>query len=346
MKKIILTIAAISALVSCSKSDVEYAQQSKIEISPVITNMTKSMLTGTAFPAEDFNVWAFYKQLPEGTTIAQWQAAADVQKDYIQEKTFTKHDNNLWGGKIEYYWPKLGSLMFVGYYPTTVAGKVDYSFDAETNKMTITEYTPGMVTTNSTHEEDLMYFNMTESSCRGKNVSVVFRHALSWVSVVLAKADNAPEKATIKVNYVKFTGVKPTGTGTVNNSPTGTETNEITWTVSGTVDKNGIVVTDTDGHVLSKGNTSKLAKEPLLIPQTMDGDLVVNYTISSEDNSSFTETKTIKLGTMKDSKNNVLSKWLPAKHYTYTITIGTEEIFIQPTVKDWDPIDVSLPIEK
>ena len=32
MKKIILTIAAISALVSCSKSDVEYAQQSKIEI--------------------------------------------------------------------------------------------------------------------------------------------------------------------------------------------------------------------------------------------------------------------------------------------------------------------------
>ena len=344
MKKIFLALIAVAVLVSCTKSEVEYAEQDKISISPVISNMTKSMHTDTAFPDEDFNVWAFYKQVTPGTTIQQWQEATSFdQQEYINEKTFKK-DGSLWGGAVEYYWPKLGSLMFAGYYPTDIAVHVEYVFDKTTNKMTIAGYTPGMVTTATTHVEDLMYFNMTQTSCRGGDVNVVFRHALSWVSVVLVKSASTPDDAKIKVNYVKFTGVKPKGTGTVNNSPAPGETNEITWETSGT--PSDIVVTEDAGHVLTKGNISPLAKEPLFIPQTMDGcSLVVNYTISSKDGSEFSETKTMQLAGMKDSNDASLSKWNPAKRYTYTITIGTEEIFINPTVAGWDPVNVSLPIE-
>lgn len=346
-----IALAAVATLAACSK--IEYEQEVEIGFSPVVSNITKAMQTGTTFPAEDFNVWAYYKQVTAGTTIADWQASSADQQGYIIEKPFEKQGTDaLWGGKVEYYWPKVGSLMFVGYYPTSIASKVDYTFTSSVNKMTIAEYTPGMVTSNATHEEDLMYFNMTPASYNGSttgsanisgnNVDVVFRHALSWISVVLAKSSTTPDNATIKVNSVAFTGIKPTGTGTVNNSPVSPETNEITWVASGTPNADGIIVTETGGHVLTKNNTTPLDKQPLFIPQPMDGcNLVVNYTISSTDGSAFTETKTIPLKIDALS----LTNWAPAKHYTYTITIATSEILIDPTVTGWDSVNVPLPIQ-
>lgn len=45
------------------------------------------------------------------------------------------------------------------------------------------------------------------------------------------------------------------------------------------------------------------------------------------------EVKNIPL-TYRDA-NNV---WEPGVHYTYNITIGTQEILIEPTVKVWDTV--------
>ena len=362
MKKIFITLAAIATLAACSKSEVAYEQENaQIAISPVTANRTKAMVTGTEFPAENFMVWAYYKQIEAGSSISKWQSATDfAQQTYIEEKPFEPSGTNgLWAGVTPYYWPKLGSLLFVGYYPATeeMAGKVSYDFGSNVNKMTVDGFTPGDYqttgfvnnATGANHVEDFMYFNMTPASCDGNTVGtqnsvtsgyqidVHFRHALSWISVVLAKDTNTPEEATITVKSVTFTDVKTTGTGVVDNSPVAPNTNEIDWDTTGSA--------DVDVNVWSGekelGAAETLVKQPVIIPQGMAGNLVVTYVISSEDGSSFEETKTVALKDINSENPN----WEPGQKYTYTITIGTSEILIDPSIVEWVPETPSLPIQ-
>ena len=126
MKKVFVTFLAVASVIACTKSNVEFEETTEIGLKPVAHNVTKSMMTGKSFAtSESFNVWAFYKQLPALTTIENWQAATNVeQTTYIDEKEFVNNDDTTWKGKISYYWPKVGSLLFTAYYPTTVADKV------------------------------------------------------------------------------------------------------------------------------------------------------------------------------------------------------------------------------
>jgi len=72
--------------------------------------------------------------------------------------------------------------------------------------------------------------------------------------------------------------------------------------------------------------------------------LTVNYTVKSTDDSAFTETYEINLGKLKDGKAQ--TKWEPAKHYTYNLSIGTDEITVTPTVGDWTGVgtDILIPL--
>lgn len=352
MKKVFVTFLAVASVIACTKSNVEFEETTEIGLKPVAHNVTKSMMTGTAFKtSESFNVWAFYKQLPAGKTIAEWQAATDVeQTTYIDEKTFVYNNATTdattnaptWKGATSYYWPKVGSLLFTAYYPTTVADKVTYEFsdavvaeDKETvpakNQMVITDYQQSRVASTG-YSEDLMYANMTPSSYSANNVALTFKHALSWISVVLVKSSATPDDATITVSKVEFTGVKPQGDAVVNGA------SEIAWSSKGTA-ANVNVVEST--QTLTKDNTAQLAYEPLFIPQAMN-DMVVTYNIKSGDGSNFTEVKTITLNTLESTDKTTYSKWEPGKHYTYTISIGTSEILIAPTVTDWENVNYAI----
>lgn len=358
MKKILIALAAAAALASCAKSEVQYEQTGEINITPVTENRTKAMVTGHEFPNEQFNVWAFYKQIDAETSIEDWQKDGSSQTTYIDEKPFEqKGDSKLWGGVTSYFWPKLGSLMFVGYYPTTMADKVSYTFTATENKMNVEGYSPttdkyasdGFVTAEKTCTEDFMYFNMTANSCDanttgplytvtdGQHIDVLFKHALSWLVVTIDRDDaNTPDDAKIVVTNVSFTDVTTTGNGVVDNSTAGAV---IAWTPDkGTDDAN---VTD----ISILGTTEKELKEeeypytclqPILIPQTMEGDLVITYQIISADGSYFEETKTIAVadlhGTGQDGEVDAFS---PGKKYTYNVLIGTSEILIDPYIDEW-----------
>ena len=354
MKKILIALAAVAALAACSKSEVAYEQPGEIGIAPFAQNRTKAMVQGTAFPQENFALWAFYKQVDAGTTIADWQSSAEAQQPYIENKEFKPSATaGLWGGVIPYFWPKIGSLLFAGYYPVTMKDMVSYEFSATVNKMTVAGYTPGDYqktgfvnnAAGANHVEDFMYFNMTKTSSDGSTVGaqnsvttgsqidVFFRHGLSWISVVLAEAAGTPEGATITVNSITFTDVKTTGTGVVDNSATD---NEIDWT---TTDAKTDVVVLNSATVL--GDAVTVDKQPIIIPQGMAGNLVINYTVSSTDGSSFTETKTIALAEI-DKTNPT---WEPGKKYTYNVTIGTSEILIDPIILEWADVQATLPVE-
>lgn len=331
MKKIFFAIAAVAALASCSKSEVAYEQGREISLAPIPQNMTKTMMTGDAFlTSEDFNVWAWYKQLPAGTEVADWQANTTTDQLYIPEKPFTNQDGTNWGGATPYYWPKLGSLLFAGYYPTDIAENVEYVFDAENNKMVFTgieqtwvaDYEEG----EEDYTEDIMYFNMTASSSASGPVAVVFKHALSWITVNVKKSEGSPK---IVIDEIKFTEVNPEGTGTVNGAAV------IAWETTGTATE---TVVDTDVEL---AETATKLPEPLFIPQTMAGDLVITYTVYSSAEEKFTETYTAALSELKDN----LDTWAPAKHYIYNIEIGTSEILIAPTVEDWANVEVPVEVK-
>lgn len=363
MKKIFFALAAVAALASCSKVDATYEQDIEISFNPVTANRTKAMVAGTTFPDEQFNVWGYYKQIPQGRTIAQWMASSLEQQEYIVEKPFTKKSDGLWGGVTSYFWPKVGSLMFVGYYPTNpTAAEIEYTFDNAVSKMTVTDYVAGNyqttgyvdIHTTTSHVEDFMYFNMTPTSYNsttqstvgvvGNNVDVVFRHALSWINVVLVKDANTPTDAEITVHSVKFTSVLPQGDAVVDNTP-GAATDEIVWTAEGTSVNVEVCPNDdtatafVESDVVLTTTANLLGKQPLFIPQTMAGNLVVKYSIASTDGSKFTETKSINLSGLEGN-----GAWQPGKKYTYTITIGTSEILIDPSVDEWDDVPVSAPI--
>ena len=330
MKKIFLAFAAVAAIAACSKSEVEYEQTGEIGFVPVTENITKSMVTKATFPtSEEFNLWAYYKPVPAGS-VGAWIGSAETAQAYIEDRTFKYNESEKkWGGKDHpYFWPKNGSLVFVGYYPSTLKNSVSHDLAAQT--MTFTDISQSRVKAEG-YSEDVMYFNMTPS-CSSGAVTAEFKHALSWVSVVLKKDSNTSDKATITVNKVEFTKVNPCGDAKVIAQQT------IDWTVDGTPAT--VEILEGTKVVLSKDNTTVQPYQPLFIPQDMDGDLVVEYEIKSGDDSKFTEVATIKLSGMK-SGETALTKWLPAKHYTYTVTIGTSEILVNPTVATWDDVPVN-----
>lgn len=342
MKKIFLALAAVAALAACSKSEAQYDDiKNEISIAPVAQNITKAMVNTTTFPTdESFNVWAWYKQLPNGTEVADWQDDQTDNQWYIKEKTFSKKGNSWAGNPNAYYWPKIGSLLFAGYYPTSISNKVSYDFENNidekigANRMVFAGIEQSVVDNlSSLHKEDIMYFNMTGVSSVAGPVAVVFRHALSWITVNVRKSTENPK---IVIDEIKFTQVDNKGTGTVNNSA---DDNEIKWV---TENNNAETIFGTDVNL--QVNPTKLI-EPLFIPQEVTGNIVIKYTIYSSEKEYFTETYTAKLYDFKeDGKDVKVNTWAPAKHYTYNIEIGTSEIFIQPTVQNWS--EVIVPVDE
>jgi hypothetical protein len=352
MKKIFLAIATVAALASCTKSEVEYTPAKEITFTPVSKNITKAMMdNGEVFNTDEkFNVWAFYNPTAEtssdiATWVGQYTTSSDKgAKVYLDEKTFAyDKDYSLWAGdEAPYFWPKVGSLAFAGYHPSSATATYDLSSAA--NKMTFTGIKNSWVSNEETNTEDLMYFNLTPAYT-GNNVIAVFKHALSWLTInVATTSETLTAGATIVVSSVKFTGVKPEGTGTVNNQE------PISWETSGTAGPVETMLLKED-NTLEKITLSTIAhklREPLFIPQPMDGNLEITYTIESPEDkdgviSSFTETKVIKLNTLKDEDKKALTEWEAAKHYIYNIVIGTEEILIDASVVNWT--EVTIPVE-
>ena len=352
MKKVFVTFLAVASVIACTKSNVEFEETTEIGLKPVAHNVTKSMMIGESFaPSESFNVWAFYKQVNPGTSIADWQKSAENQTTYIDEKEFVNKDATTWKGKTSYYWPKMGSLLFAGYYPTTIANQVEYTFNATDNKMVISNYEPKRVVNpaegkTTTYTEDLMYANMTLTSYSQNPVSLVFKHALSWITVKVKQSEAGPK---IIVDNVNFTNVYPQGTATVDNMPVNNVSKGIEWVTAGTAANvpvleekrtigEGESKKEIVGYVLDPEAEYTLAFEPLFIPQPMT-TMVITYTIESGDGSSFQETKTVDLSGLKTDDTD---KWEAGKHYTYTITIGTSEILIAPEVTDWEDVDYAI----
>lgn len=357
MKRIFLITLAIAALASCSKTAPVYEPTEEIAITPVNENITKSMMPEGAFLGESFNVWSWFNPASATSNIATFQSgfAGGSTTMYVDEKPFVQKSNGKWGGKVSYFWPSVGSLVFAGYHaPALTDGtnntvdQVTYTFNGTENKMVFSNVRQGKVAANG-YSEDIMYFNMTPSSYNKSslNVSVDFKHALSWITVTLAKRVDPIIDAEITIKNVSFSQVAPTGTGTVTGDA------DITWVadtkdavVCNILDKDMIIEYDIEGEGENKSYKTHVytLEEHLFIPQDINGRLRVTYSVKSTDGSEFTETYVVNLAKLKNGKSQ--TKWEPGKHYTYNLSIGTDEITVTPNVGAWTPdgTDILIPL--
>lgn len=323
MKKIFFSILAVAALASCMKSEAVYTEDnSEIKIAPVTSLATKTVygaIDGTSYPtAEEFVVNAYWN----GTT------------QYLTDVVFA-NKGQYWGGQnATYYWPKNGSLEFACYSPETVTG-LTYTYP--------NTWTGSFSQSESTAETtDLLFAPLTKpytAQTATENVSVVFEHALSWITIKV-KAANADAAKAFTIHDIIIEDAYKTGTLNANMAD-GFKYDD--WAEEKT--------NATDYKVVSNGNitlgTSAVIVEDapqgtVLLPQ-VPTTLTINFTQNALTDGEVATTPELKDQTVNvpleldDETNNI---WEPGKHYIYTVTFDLEEILINPSVVDWEDVIV------
>ena len=331
MKKIFYSLLAVAALASCVKSEAVYTEDnSEIKIKPATALATKAnqlaAIDGTEYPvAENFDVYGYWKDEPAGSTFTEGTVYLGLDKKAVE---FT-NKGNYWGGKENvYYWPKNGSLRFAAYSPSSV----DMLHDLATDTYTV----DGYVQPNETAKTwDLLvaptsksYTSMTAA----ENVSVVFEHALSWITVKVVAKDAEAAKA---FDLKKVTINNVVTTADLAAVMSGAD-KAINWTLSETV-----------APVVVFEGSQAVTAEPTVIETTTNGTIVipqptttitVDYTQNALPGTPALENQKVTVDLVLDKEDN---PWKPGKHYVYTLVFGLDEILINPDVVDWDDVVVN-----
>ena len=329
MKKIIFSLLAVAALASCAKTDAVYEDnQAEIKIKPATALATKanvlSAIDGTAYPtAENFDVYGYWANQPAGSSFTN---ATDEVTVYLGEGGAYEFTNKgaYWGGTTTYYWPKNGSLRFAAYSPSNV----NMAHDLDTDTYTVEGYTQPATTATTW---DLLVAPTSKSytaMTAAENVSVVFEHALSWITVkVVAKDAEAAKAFDIKkvtindvVNVADFTAVM-SGEKSMTWDLTDTTVPYVVYEGSQAVTETATVIETTkDGTVI--------------IPQPTT-TITVDYTQNALEGTPALDGQSVTVDLVLDADN---TPWEPGKHYVYTLVFGLDEILINPDVVDWEDV--------
>lgn len=304
MKRLfILATAAIVALASCSKTQVVYNDAPE-EIG--FKAVTGVMTKGPI----------------EGTTLPTGEAMmvyASKSKDNGVNEAYTPYFSEVpfsytsyWGGSPAQYWPETGYLKFIAYYPSTIGTGV--TGDATTDIV--------ITGASAANGDDILYTHLTEGfDCAGTHtdVTMTFYHALAQVQVT-AKVSDANMKK-VKVTNVVLQSAPMTGTLTL----TGTDA---TW-ASQAVGANPITMdNDISGTDLTT-TSAPLGKGTLVVPGAQTATLTVTYTIDGL--------------VVTTDPISIAGTWEKGKKYIYNLSIGLDEIKINPSVANWNDAPVETP---
>lgn len=362
MKKIISIVLGVAALAACTKTSVSYEQPGEIALAPVTrANMTKAAITGTTFPTtNDMGVYAYYNaSKPAATPKADFLAGLGQNLSnalYLDNVRFMKK-NDFWAGANDqgaatpYYWPKTGSLVFAAYSPKGA----DLAYNAAEDKFyTKTNYAQETDPSNTNTVDlsktvDLLWSPMTTESHANGQVTMVFYHAMSWVTVQV-KAANDESKNKFRVKSIALNNIINEGSFTTNGKT-------ISWTPSAADAKTLSVFSKAnseDSHVVSSATEAavleNIERGTVVIPQTLGNDAKLTVVFSqmmptgawsADQNITFVLNK-CKVGA------ELLDSWKNGKHYIYTLSFnikgddtGDNEILIAPSLTDWDPVNAS-----
>lgn len=274
-----------------------------------------------------------------------------------------------WQTDKDYYWPIVGTVDFIAYYPTSIKPTVDNVGTDDQNQLS---YNVTLANTEAEHD-NIMYadkafmYNANEAYNGFTGVPTLFRHALAKLNFNVynsygtdgVKGNN---KFIVKVEKIVLEGVYNKGTLTLTNTgrtdkglqewtkPTGN-----VWTIDSTSTATADYLTWTNPNASVAISTSKDA------PTEVNADLVryvMPQTLANADNE---QTITIyckisqqtKVGdawkdvvTDEDKEYTVklysenLQSWQMNQNITYTIAIGPDDniILFAPNVEEWAPV--------
>ena len=269
-----------------------------------------------------------------------------------------------WAPSYPVYWPKTknAKLTFAAYSPSE-ASQFNPTYSG--SGLSLTDFTPKPTVA---EQYDLMYSSRSYNRIASTNkltsgtghttssydgVDILFHHALSSINF---KAKTAANYSDTEIKIQKIT---------INNAYTKADFSENisveteTGFASSPAWSNFQTPTD---YVVFHGETSKLTTSAtdllgypaLLIPQKLDGSdattpqeikVTVNYTIKVGDGEAVDQTGVV---SFKDGNNgsyftdgtNAIEAWEMGKRYTYTISIGLNNIiYFSPEVDSWDNIN-------
>jgi hypothetical protein len=338
MKKLVFAVLAIGAMAACTKSNVQLEQPGEITLQPVAQKATKAAVDGTYYPTDEaynFKVWAWWGNHNAGTDLS---STSDTTR-YIEEGEFIARNNVSWGGKTPYYWPTKGSLVFAGYSPASAADQANFSYNIADKRFKVLNY---IQSDDISVTKDLMWFDVTDKSYDNNGttgVPVTFKHALSWLTFKFV-LNSAITNHTWKITNVELKDVNTKGSFVATKSAD--VANAGTWTLSGEIlDKKDMIVYNSASHTVSTTATTleNTKNGVVVIPQPCV-KLFVEYTLTASTGKVISQDVTLDLATGIDD-----GKWLPGKHYIYTIIFGANEILIAPTVADWVDEPVNIPVQ-
>ena len=331
MKKIFISLLAIAALASCAKTEDVFTEgDSEIMLSPVTALQTKAnylgAVDGIVYPTqENFDVYAYWKNVPAGQEFTDGSLFLESLTEGGAEFT---NKGNYWGGIDKYYWPKNGSLRFAAYSPAhltvehaqvndvyTVTGYEQPSITAKTWDFLVAPTSPS-------------YSMMTAT----EKVAIEFQHALSWITLkVVAKDADAAQAFNIKKVTINAVNTKADFAASMLD---GIQYNE--WANQNTTAP--VVVFEGSQMVtLNATNIESTVAGTIVIPQNTT-TVTVDFDQYGLNGTADTPDMTITLDLVLDEDK---TPWEPGKHYNYNLIFGLDEILINPSVVDWEEVDVT-----
>ena len=361
MKKLFFIAAiASAALVSCIKNELAPSVTEQHEIAfaaPVVGLHTKAAeIEGTTYPnTVNFNVWAWYHENVFNGTGNVYMNEVTV-KYSAEDPDAGDSGENTWRPEKAYYWPKNGKLTFEAYSPSNLETKVTGCSVTSTvdGGLVVADYD---VPADAANQIDLLYsdrnYNRVASSTNKDGgydgVDIAFNHALAVVKVFV-KAENDAAIKDVRVKDVHIINAYHKGTLTVSPDYL-TATNSPLWNpiddrttydvVSATDYTTSITLTSTSVY-------QQLGVNHILLPQvftTSGTKIKIDYYINNGGEFPIEQTYTFDLASTdhKDDASNQIKSWEMGKRYTYNITIGVDDIYFAPSVKDWDDVTITVP---
>lgn len=323
MKKVLIAMCAMAAVMACTKTEATFEQPGEISFSPVSRYNTKAAVTGTNFTASQ-NFYVFANTTDNEKYFSNILFEADgTNKD---------GEYQVYKGNPSQFWPNVKSLKFAGYTVSGNVGATSPSIKASMadnfETMTLTSYQQPLPAENKAN--DLMWFFENNSgSGYDKNTDYVnptMKHALSWITInIKAESQGLLDYwKNLTIIDVEFANLITTNTVAL-----GTDA---VWTEVAAPNPAVPVAVMTTDKVLTTSSQefAEVANNTIVIPQTpVDLNVKYSYTSLADNSVTITETKPVSL------KFNGENKWAAGTHYTYELTIGANEIKIAPKSTEW-----------
>lgn len=348
MKKLILSIVAVAALFSCSKSDIIYSEQeAHIGFSPIANTIVKSVANSTntenfAYPT-NLDLYVFANAQADDLSQS-WPSPYFTNAKFI----YNRLDNNVYEGDPARFWPNVKSLIFAGYSGNVGTLETVPTMDFVNNVLTIANYeqdnskgyqTVDAVSTPIVGGNDLMWFSKTTAyTKRAAAIPVTMHHACSWITVKVVGDEVTGGEwilKELKINNLYHKGTAQCGVSSASWTTTGNRVAEILYSNGATA----IPTIETGAQTFEN-----VADNMVVIPQ-VPTTIDVTYSFVPQDGiDPITETTTgLSLSIGKETVNGEERDklWESGKHYIYTITITATEILIDPKVDVWTPHTVT-----